>query len=118
MTTLRSYKPLENPSLLSWVQDVARALTAQLGGLSWRDNVGPVIELRYLAASAPVEKLMPVKSKPLSVIVLRAENRTDQTYESGNRITWTVEGANLRISAIDVSDTNDEYDVTLGLLMG
>ena len=120
MTLLRTFKPHSDPNLLGWVQDVDRALTAQKGGLSWADNVGPVITLRYLAANAPIAKQLPsnVRTKPLSVFVLRAENRTDQTYESGNRIVWSFDGDAIVIRAIDVSDTNDSYEVTLGLLMG
>lgn len=117
MTLLRTYAPKDS-ALLAWVDDVRRVLTAAITGLRWRDNIGPVREFVYLAAKAPIEVRADVRTAPLAVVVLRAENRTDLTVESGCRVTWTMRRDHLRIHSIDVSDTADEYDVTLGLLMG
>lgn len=117
MTKLRTYKP-EALDQARWVEDVGRALTAQLGGLSWADNVGPVLTFRYLAAKAPISVRMPSRVPPVSLSILRILNLTDSTFESGCRVKWTLDREHVVIHAIDVVDTNDEYDVTLGLLMG
>ncbi len=95
-------------------------LDAQSVGIRHADNIGPVVTLRYLNASAPYTVAVPTPNSapPAEVRVSRAVNRSDDTRESGCRITWTFERGTLTVHAIDVSDTSDEYDVTLWLTMG
>lgn len=101
-------------------RDTRQILDAASVGIRHADNVGPVATLRYLHASAPytVPVSTPGGSPPVEVRVARAVNRVDDTRESGCRITWTWARGALTVSAIDVSDTADEYDVTLWLTMG
>ncbi len=101
-------------------RDLRQILRAAEIGVQWAHNLGPVASLRYLAARAPIDVRVstPGGQPPHSVHVLRAVNRTDDSIESGCRVTWSWRRGEVRVSAIDVSDTGDEYDVTLGLLMG
>lgn len=111
---------LRDHSSPQFARDVRQVLDAATVGMRWADNVGPVATLRYVHADAPIDVRVSTGAgqMPHAVLVLRAVNRTDQTTESGCRITWRWIGHALRVSAIDVSDTADEYDVTLGVLLG
>lgn len=97
-------------------RDVQQILTAAEVGLRWPDNVGQVVTFRYLATRAPVRVVVSTLAAPLSVFVLRAVNRSTLAIESGCRITWRWGRGTVDVSAIDVSDTAAEYDVTVGIL--
>lgn len=101
-------------------RDVQQILRAAEVGQRWADNIGPVVTFRYLAARAPfdVETKTPGGVAPHAVLVLRAVNRDDATIESGCRVAWKWGRGRVVVSAIDVTDTADEYDVTLGILLG
>jgi hypothetical protein len=103
-----------------FLRDVQQVLRAAEIGLRWADNVGPVATLRYYdpTNSLTFDVDSSAKSPPLSIVVLRAENLTDRTIESGCRITWRWGRERIVVEAIDVSAIDDEYDVTLGLWMG
>lgn len=99
-------------------RDVGQVLRASEVGIRWRDNVGPVLTFRYLATRAPIAVSVPATSAPLGVLVLRAENRDTSEIESDCRVIWRWGRGTIVVNAIDVSNTGDEYDVTLGLLQG
>lgn len=99
-----------------FVRDVTQVLDASAIGIRWRDNIGAPIEFRYLASRAPYVVATPLLEAPLGVVVLRAKNRDSLALESGCRVTWTWGRGSLHVSAIDVSDTAAEYDVTIGLV--
>ena len=103
MISLPDFKP-EDRELLKWVRAVRTAFSR---------IEGRKIELRYLASKAPFDVALALVNPPVSVHVAQAVNRTDRRIESGLRVTWSWTGAFLRIHALDVSDTADEYDVAL-----
>jgi hypothetical protein len=100
------------------LRSVRQVLTAAEVGLRWGDNVGPEITMRYLASRAPIDVATSLRERPRAVLVLEAVNRSDGVSESGCRVVWSWRGSAIRIESIDVSDTSDEYDVTLGVLKG
>lgn len=100
-----------------FARDVRQILRASEVGIRWADNVGPVLTFRYLASRAPVRVATRVRTAPLSVVVLRAENRTTLAIESGCRVTWRWGNGTIDVNSLDVSDPSAEYEVKLGLLM-
>lgn len=96
-------------------RDLRQMLNAQEGGIKHGDNVGPVLTCRYLSGRQ-VNVHAPVNRRPRA-IACSAVNRTDGIFEDNLRIVWKWGPANISVVSIDVSDTNDEYDVTLRLWM-
>jgi hypothetical protein len=103
MISLPDFKP-DDRELLKWVRAVRTAFSR---------IEGRQVTLRYLAAKAPFDVAIALTSPPVSVHVAQAVNRTDRKIESGLRVTWSWTGVALRIHALGVSDTSDEYDVAL-----
>lgn len=105
-----------------WARAVRSVLSAGEVGIRWADNIGPLPTMRYDGDSAPYDIATGAKSRPLAVLCLAATKRNDQSVtESGNRLRWAWRGGErgvVRIEVIDLSSVTDEYDVTLGLLMG
>jgi hypothetical protein len=109
---------VEDRDLLAWISDVRRALTSTIEGLRWHDNVGELGRFRYLADRAPYDVSCAATERPLAVLVLQAQNLVDFSFETGCRIKWTWRRSSIRVESIDVTNTTDEYAVSLGLLMG
>lgn len=105
--TLRDYHPADREQL-AWVQDVDR---------KFRDVEGVRASFRYLDSRKPFVVKVPVASKPWRVEVARAFNKTSLLVESGARVTWTWRAGTVRVEAIDLSSTTDEYDVELVVWM-
>jgi hypothetical protein len=72
-----------------------------------------------VAVRSAVDVLVDTKDRPLAVFCLRATKTGAPAHvESGARVEWEWRGSSIRIHGIDLSSATDEYDVTLGLLMG
>ncbi len=97
-----------------FARDVEQILRSSDVGLRWADNIGDVVEIRYVNAELTIR----TDYIPFSVFVLRCEERTkgDFAVESGNRIRWVPAEGGITIESIDVVDTTAEYDVFLGLM--
>jgi hypothetical protein len=92
---------------------VRHILDASHVGLRFEDNVGDVVELRYLNAEAPYTLAVSLREPPAAVTVGRALNVDAGGYESGCRVRWTWRDGRVRIDDIDVSSTGDAYAVEL-----
>lgn len=103
MIPLREYRPGDREHY-AWVEDVRRVL---------REIEGESVRLRYLASRAPIEVSTTLLAKPVEVTVRTAANRATGVVESGLRVSWTWGNGKIKISALDVSDTAEEYDVVL-----
>lgn len=100
---LPEFKPEEREHLV-W----SRAVRGAFARLEGTETV-----FRYLHSRAPYTLGMTLARVPVEVRVVSAMNRTDRRIESSVRVTWEWTGALLKIHALDVSDTNDEYDVRI-----
>lgn len=72
------------------------------------------VTFRYLASRAPVDVVVKAKARP-RIVSIEATHRTTLVTESWPRISWTWRGGVVRVSALDVTDTASEYDVTMEL---
>lgn len=100
-------------------RDVRQVLTASQVGLSFSDNVGPVVEFEYLNADAPYELALPgLRQAPSEVVVRRAQSQTTGRVESGCRVEWSWVNGGLTVHSVDVVNTGETYDVTLGVWRG
>ncbi len=106
-TPLREYHPTDREHL-AWVRDVDRKL---------RELEGVRASFRYLDSRKPVTVQVAVTSKPWRVEVARAFNRTTLAVESGARVTWSWRAGTVRIDALDLSSTTEEYDVEIVVWM-
>lgn len=99
--------------LFDLVNDLRRSLNVNEGGIRHADNVGPVIEFRYLTGQ-PYQ--LPARSVVCpSKIDIRCRNRTTGRFESNVPIDWEWMKGQVKINSITVSSSSDEYDVKLFL---
>jgi hypothetical protein len=74
MTRLAAYNPADG-QLGRFVRQLRRILTPAEGGLSWADNVGPVVT--YTARGDASDVTVPLGDRPRSVWLLRAVDGAD-----------------------------------------
>lgn len=110
----RSYS-FDATGFLALVNDLRTLLNARDGGIQHKENVGPVLSCRYLDGRE-LSVLTGTNRAPVHINVT-CRNRATATLESNNAIVWTWARGAIRVSSIDVSDTAEEYDVTLRLWM-
>ncbi len=101
-------------------RDLKRILTAQLVGLIWRDNVGPMLSFIWNSDRAPIRVASSQVKFPHSVHVLRAQStvRDDLTIHSDCAIRWSASQGDLLIHAIPALTASTDYRVDLGLMRG
>lgn len=121
MSLLSNFKPKES-GLSKWVREVRRVLLASEGGLSWADNIGPVLAFKETGANLntadEVQEIpLDLPKPPAAVFVLKAQiaEGADGCF-SGNTIAWTWANGKLRVVQITGLDTSFSYDVTLGVM--
>lgn len=113
MTKIATYNPSDS-WLARFVRDVRRVLTAAEGGLSWEDNVGPVVT--YTALGNATDQAVRLDERPRSVWLVRAVPTTGTGTVTGGAVSWSWSGGTLTVASVSDLDASTTYAVTLGTM--